>query len=124
MRGPLAWPPVPAIATRAQTFDDLVMDAAERLQPHWAAVYPTLEFAVEDVPAAAPAPWEANIVPLGRAFGPDTNHAPRVIIYRRPVETRVTTRRDLAELVADIVTEQVAALLGRPPEDIDPGYAG
>ena len=30
--------------------------------------------------------------------------------------------RDVAALVADIVTEQVAGLLGVSPEELDPGF--
>jgi hypothetical protein len=44
------------------------------------------------------------------------------VVYRRPVETRVSDPRDVAALVADIVTEQVAGLLGVPPEELDPGF--
>ena len=29
----MAWPPVPAMATRAEQFDELVLDAAARIEP-------------------------------------------------------------------------------------------
>jgi predicted Zn-dependent protease with MMP-like domain len=46
----------------------------------------------------------------------------RIVVYRRPVETRAHGGDELAELVQDVVTEQVADLLGRSPEEIDPDY--
>ena len=47
----------------------------------------------------------------------------RIVVYRRPVETRVSDPRDVAALVADIVTEQVAGLLGVSPEERTPASA-
>ncbi|MGH3661269.1 MAG: metallopeptidase family protein, partial [Micromonosporaceae bacterium] len=46
--------------------------------------------------------------------------APRIVVYRRPLEFRAANRDDLAELVHDVVVEQVANLLGMNPEEIDP----
>ena len=45
------------------------------------------------------------------------------MVYRRPVETRAVDDADLAALVHDVVVEQVAHLLARAPEDVDPGYS-
>jgi predicted Zn-dependent protease with MMP-like domain len=45
-----------------------------------------------------------------------------VVVYRRPVEARAIDDDDLADLVRDVVVEQVAHLLARTPEEIDPGY--
>ena len=72
--------------------------------------------------APRPAPWDHREVPLGRLFPATSARAARIVVYRRPVETRVTDRRDVAALVADIVTEQVAGLLGVSPEELDPGF--
>lgn len=121
VRGPLAWPPVPVMVSRAEEFDDLVMDAAERLEPHWSLIHPRLEFAVDDIPNPGAG---TDDIPLGRVFAAERDRPARVVIYRRPVESRAVGRREVAALVTDVVTEQVAALLGRAPEDIDPGYDG
>jgi hypothetical protein len=43
-------------------------------------------------------------------------------VYRRPVESRALDVADLGELVRDVVVEQVAHLLGKAPEDVDPEY--
>ena len=46
----------------------------------------------------------------------------RIVIYRRPIEARAHDQRELTALVQDVVVEQVAALLGMAPEDLDPRY--
>jgi predicted Zn-dependent protease with MMP-like domain len=43
-----------------------------------------------------------------------------VVIYRRPLESRALRPEDLADLIHDVVVEQVARLLGTSPEEIDP----
>ena len=122
LRGPLAWPPVPAMATRAEQFDELVLDAASRMEQRAGTALGDVEFAVEDVPPSDPAPWEASDVPLGRLFAAQGKMPARIVVYRRPVETRITDARELATLVNDVVVEQVASLLGVDPRDLDAGY--
>ncbi|WP_240675380.1 metallopeptidase family protein [Cellulomonas endophytica] len=122
LRGPLLPPTLPAYRTRAERFDDLVLDAVERLEERWSEQLDGAEFAVEDVPPSDPAPWEVGGVPLGRCFPADAGLPARVVVYRRPVEVRAEDPADLADLVHDVVVEQVAHLLDRPPEDIDPEY--
>ena len=78
------------------------------------------EFAVEEVPPQDPAPWEEQTPPLGRLLRGTPDRDPRVVVYRRPIEARAHDDADLAEIVREVVTEQVAALLGVPPHEIDP----
>ena len=63
-------------------------------------------------------------VPLARVLPPhreDGREVPaRIVVYRRPLEIRAHDRDDLADLVRDVVVDQVAVLLGRDPEEIDP----
>jgi len=113
---------LPAHRTRAEIFDDHVLTAVERLEQRWASQLEGTEFAVEEVPPSHPAPWEHDGVPLGRYFPPDAGLPARIVVYRRPVETRAVDEADLADLVRDVLVEQVAHLLARSPEDIDPGY--
>lgn len=124
MRGPLIPPGLPGYRTRAERFDDLVLDSVERLEDRWGAQLAGTEFAVEDVPPSSPAPWERTGVPLGRCFSADAGAPARVVVYRRPVETRAADEAELAELVRDVLVEQVAHLLGHPPEVVDPHYRG
>ncbi|GEL95151.1 metallopeptidase family protein [Cellulomonas composti] len=121
-RGPLLPDSMPAYRTRAQRFDDFVLDAVEHLERRWARQLGGTEFAVEDVPPSNPAPWEHGGVPLGRYFPADAGLAPRIVVYRRPVEARSLDVADLADLVRDVVVEQVAHMLGKDPQDVDPTY--
>ncbi len=110
--------------TRAEGFDELVINAATRLERAWGRPFPAFELGVEDVPPSDPAPWEHSEVPLGRFFASDVRQAARVVIYRRPIETRVDSAPELTLLVGDVVAEQIAALLGVEPSDLDPDYRG
>ena len=127
MRGPLAPPQVPLAVTRAESFDDLVRDSADRLERHWPQLA-GVEFAVQDVPLSDlpdgdPASGEdVEPVPLGRVVTAQDDHPDRVVIYRRPVEIRAKNREDRAWLVLEVVVEQVAELLGLAPESVDPRY--
>jgi len=126
---------VPLSQTRGERFDDLVLDAVEHLEERWGAQLEGVEFAVEDVPPVpADGVYDGDVladetaggaVPLGRllpagvdAAGAAT--APRVVVYRRPLEARAADRLDLSDLVHDVVVDQVARLLGLDPDEIDP----
>lgn len=122
LRGPLMPSSLPGYRSRAERFDDHVLSAVERLERRWSAQLEGTEFAVEDVPPSSPAPWEHGGVPLGRCFPADAGMPARIVVYRRPLETRAVDEGDLADLVRDVLVEQVAHLLARAPEDVDPGY--
>lgn len=124
LRGPLLPAHLPAYRTRAEYFDELVLATVERLERGWSKQLDGTEFAVEDVPPSDPAPWEDRGVPMGRYFPAADGLAPRIVVYRRPVETRALDREDMADLVRTIIVEQVAHMLARSPEEIDPGYPG
>ena len=110
------------MATRAAQFDELVLDAASRMELRAGKSLGDVEFAVEDVPPSDPAPWEHSDVPLGRLFAAQGPMPARIVVYRRPVETRSIDARELAALINDVVVEQVASLLGVDPRDLDAAY--
>ena len=120
LRGPLVPPHLPAWRTRAERFDELVVSTADDLARHWPQVG-SIQFAVEEVPPSDPAPWEHGVV-LGRGFAarPRAGLSSRIVIYRRPVASRAQGDNELTELVRRVVVEQVALMLGRSPEEIDP----
>ena len=134
LRGRLVPDGVPLARSRAERFDDLVLDAVEDLERRWERELAGVEFAVEDVPwVEHTSPEEvvldadvldddsvplARVLPAHRENGRDV--PPRIIVYRRPLEIRAHDRDDLADLVRDVVVDQVAVLLGRDPEEIDP----
>jgi predicted Zn-dependent protease with MMP-like domain len=135
LRGPLVPPGVPLAKSRAEQFDELVLDAVEHLEGRWESALAQVEFAVEDVPYIEhTSPDEvvygtdvvedgnvplARLIPAARdRLGDPT--PPRIVLYRRPLEARALDRLDLADLVHDVVVEQVANLLGLDPDEIDP----
>ena len=120
LRGPLVPPPLPAWRTRAERFDELVVAAADDLTRHCPQVG-SIQFAVEEVPPSDPAPWEHGVV-LGRGFAaqPRAGLPSRIVVYRRPVASRAREDAELAGLVRRVVVEQVALVLGRGPDEIDP----
>jgi predicted Zn-dependent protease with MMP-like domain len=150
----LAPPEIPLHRTRAERFDDLVLQAVARLEPRWEAQLAGIEFGVEEIPPAAVLAGQGRgPVPLARldpgsqrrpAGAGETpsrevltkpesgsgreasggQRPPRIVVYRRPLLARADGEDDLTELVFDVVVEEFAQLLGIDPEDVDPGYAG
>ena len=126
LRGVLAPPDVPLHRTRAEGFDDLVLQAVARLEPRWEAHLVGVEFAVEEIPpagdaATGPVPL-ARLEPGSAASADAVSRPPRIVVYRRPLMARADGDDDLGELVFEVVVEEFARLLGVNPEDIDPGY--
>jgi predicted Zn-dependent protease with MMP-like domain len=102
-------------------FDDFVLAAMQRLEILIPDQIKGVEFTVENVPVITVATGE---VPLGRLIPAEAGSPARVVVYRRPLEARAISRDDLHDLVFDVVIEQVAHLLGRRPEEVDPEYGG
>lgn len=122
LRGPLIPADLPGWRSRSARFDEQVLDTVEDVEQRLGRTLEGVEFAVEDVPSGTAAPWEDEAVPLGRLFGADDRHPARIVVYRRPIEARAAGRRERADLIHDVVVEQVAHLLGLTPEQVDPGY--
>lgn len=127
IRGHLAPVEVPLHRTRGEEFDDLVMDAVEELEEHWAAEIAGLEFAVEDVPPGPSPSFDPDIVvdrgvALGRLFrqGLADIDQPVIVVYRRPIEARAEDLDDRADLIFMVVVDLAAEYLGRDVDEIDP----
>ncbi|WP_133741868.1 metallopeptidase family protein [Actinorugispora endophytica] len=119
VRGPLTPPELPITRSRSQVFDDLVLDAVERLERVWARELANVEFLVEDVPRVPPGVTAEDGIPFSRLETARSGQA-RIIVYRRPVEIRTKEPEEMALLVYDTVVEEVANLLGLEPETVDP----
>lgn len=134
LRGPLAPAGSPLYRSRAERFDDLVLQAVAQLEPRWESELAQVEFAVEEVPSADTPPDgllpDGDPVPLARldpelaaARTPAQPARPaRIVLYRRPLLARADDEDELSELVLDVVIEEFARLLGLDPQVIDPGY--
>ena len=66
LRGVLTPPEVPLHRSRAERFDDLILQAVARLEPRWEAQLADVEFAVEEIPRANPLGAAPGEVPLSR----------------------------------------------------------
>jgi hypothetical protein len=119
LAGPLTPHGPPRRRSRRDHFDAVVLDVLGALEARWSDELGLVEFAVEETPVV-PEDWTAPTVPLGSLI-PGTGSDPtRVVLFRRPIEMRCETQGDLGALVYTVLVEQVAELLGRRPEDIDP----
>lgn len=126
LRGRLVPATVPLARTKAEIFDDLVLDTVETLERRFAKELAGVEFAVEDVPPELNV-YDSDVledgeVPLARLLPgrPGRQEVPpRIVLYRRPLEFRAMDREDLADLVHDVIIEQVANLLGIDPDELD-----
>jgi len=120
LRGPLAKDGTPLAMSRSHRFDEIVIGTVESLERRWRAQLANVEFAVEDVPSLDD--WERDWVPLARSFPAEGALPPRIVVFRRPIETRARALLALRVLVAEVVVEQIAELLGTEPEEVDPQY--
>jgi hypothetical protein len=125
LRTPLLPADVPAARTRAERFDQAVLEAVADLEERWPGRLDAIEFAVDEVPAlpvdGAELPSDEVVldggVPLTRFLPPgvDVRGRPtkaRIVVYRRPLEVRSSDAGDLGDLVAEVLGEQVSAVLG------------
>lgn len=127
-------PEVPRNKSRSQRFDDAVIDAFEPILERFDAELSSLDIAVDVVPRmrlnTGYRQWPEDVVadgqvPLGRlvAAGVDnkgTPTRPRIIVFRRPVESRASSAQDLQELLRMIIVRLVACYLNVTPDQIDP----
>lgn len=97
-----------------------MLAAVAEVEDTWRDRLGLVEYAVEDTPLL-PDDW-AGSVPLSALVRGHGATPTRMVLFRRPIEHRATTREELEALVLTIVVEQVAELLGIDAEDVDPRY--
>lgn len=103
------------------------MESAERLRERWGTKVDRISFEVAFVPDEASlrrAEAQGEAAPLGESVPGKRTRAPRVVLFRRPIETVAGSVEALPWLVHDVVVELVAELLMLPPEQVDPDYRG
>jgi predicted Zn-dependent protease with MMP-like domain len=134
VRGLLFPATLPAARSRSERFDAIVLDALEPIDERWHTELERLDIAVDEVPEITDCDpttvtWGSDVVedgkvPLARLVpaGVDRAGLPtraRIVLYRRPLETRAQDSGDLSELVHEVLVEQVASYLGVDPDIID-----
>ena len=112
---------VPARLTRAQRFDEIALAVMQDVESRLPERLDTVELAVEEIPVLPP-PGQTRDVPLAAWMRRTPRSAPRLVLFRRPIENRAATRSDLEALLLTIVVEQVAEHLGIPPSEVHPRY--
>jgi predicted Zn-dependent protease with MMP-like domain len=126
----------PASRTRAEKFDALVLEALEPIELRWGSELADLDLAVDEVPEVEETSpddvvWGQGVladvgVPLAQLVpaGVDPEGLPsraRIVIYRRPLEARARDGADLADLLHEVLVEQVAEYLNIEPDAVDGG---
>ncbi|MGH3824866.1 MAG: metallopeptidase family protein [Pseudonocardiaceae bacterium] len=134
VRGLLYPSTLPVARSRAERFDAIVLEALGPIDERWHAEIDRLDIAVDEVPEVtdcdpATVTWGSDVVedgniPLARLVpaGVDRAGLPtraRIVLYRRPLETRAQDGGDLSDLVHEVLVEQVANYLGLDPDAID-----
>ena len=125
MRGPGVVPARPgttALRTARQRFDQLVLDVVTPLDERWHRHLGLVEYAVEDAPML-PDDWGDETVPLSSLVRGKGQEPTRLVIFRRPIEHRSTSRDELEAMVHTVVVEQLAELLNLTPGQVDERYA-
>ncbi len=133
LRGPLVPRDLPAHRTRAQDFDEVVLDAFAEIDSLWHDKLSELDIAVDDVPGILPhdpdaVSWPAEVeadgpIPLARMVpvGIDrrgNRTRARLILFRRPLQRRAKTDADLLEEILAILVHQIADYLGVTEETL------
>lgn len=139
LRGLLYPTTTPAARTRAERFDALVLEALEPIEHRWGSELAELDVAVDEVPeveetAPDAVTWGTGVladagVPLAQLVpaGVDPDGLPsraRIVVYRRPLEARAKGGADLADLLHEVLVEQVAEYLNIEPDAVDGGGPG
>jgi predicted Zn-dependent protease with MMP-like domain len=136
MRGLMYPATTPAARTRAEKFDAMVLEALEPIELRWGSELADLDLVDGEVPEVEETSpdevvWGQGVladvgVPLAQLVpaGVDPEGLPsraRIVIYRRPLEARARDGADLADLLHEVLVEQVAEYLNIEPDAVDGG---
>lgn len=100
-------------------FADCVSDAVTQIQQACPQALAAMDIGIEDVPTIEPS-WAPYQVPLAAALTATPTTNGQVVVYRRPLERRASTRRGLRILVYRTIVEQLASVTGYSVDEIDP----
>jgi hypothetical protein len=120
--GPHSPDGVPATRSRRKRFDAIVVGIVADLESRWPAELSDVEFGVEEAPWVDD-DWRPEQVPLATLVYRTSRRPPRIVVYRLPIRTRSARAGGAAvepDLVRAAIVLQVAELLGRSPDEVDP----
>jgi hypothetical protein len=118
---PLAASGVPVRRSPAERFDHVAWRVMRAVVEPWTDRLGEVELAVEEVPVLPPE-WSDSTVPLSSYVEASGTRPPRLVLFRRPLEHRAEGATELEALLLTVIVEQLAEVLGLPPEDVLPGY--
>ncbi|QRV01867.1 metallopeptidase family protein [Arcanobacterium phocisimile] len=120
IRGPVVGTDSPAYRTRARKFDDILAWELDEFRKHLGHVLLRYDFAVLDVPATDPAPWEDG-VPLARflPFERPSKILGRIVFYRMPMTMAALAEEDPRTFIHNVMVSQIATALNASADDID-----
>lgn len=136
MRYPLLPQSVPAYTSRSDDFDAVALEAFTEIDSQWHERLIDLDVAVDEIPRMLPhdpesVQWPEEVtddgaVPLARLIpaGIDVHGHPtraRIVLFRRPLETRARRGADLLDLIHEVLVQQVATHLGIDEDTVDRG---
>ncbi|WP_299571828.1 metallopeptidase family protein [uncultured Williamsia sp.] len=135
LRSRLLPPDLPAANTRSESFDLIVLEAFAEIDARWHDQLGDLDLAVDEIPRMLPrdpetVQWPDEVtadgaIPLARLLpaGIDAQGRPskaRIVVFRKPLESRADSGDDLVDLVHEVLVHQVATHLGVDEDTIDP----
>lgn len=113
---------VPGDRSRRERFDAVVAGVVGELEKRWSAELAGVEFGVEEVPWVDD-DWQPERVPLATLVPGRSRRPTRIVVYRLPIRARLVREAipgGERDLVYAALVNQVAELLGRSPDEIDP----
>ena len=135
LRSRLLPPELPASNTRSESFDLVVLEAFAEIDARWHDQLGDLDLAVDEIPRVLPhdpetVQWPDEVtadgaIPLARLLpaGIDAHGRPskaRIVVFRKPLESRADSGADLVDLVHEVLVHQIATHLGVDEDTIDP----
>lgn len=126
LRGVLALPnpvtgapmPVRYRARPAEYFTTCIKESVARIAQTAPQALGGVDIGYEDVPTLNSAWYDR--APLAAAVSARPGHNAQIVLYRRPLEHRANSRRELASLVHRTIVEQLAAITGMDASELEP----
>ena len=115
-----AW--LPQYRTSAGIFDSMVLAQLRRLRNGWPDLVDAVQCTVEDVPPVNQPPWVPEQIRYSHFFPAKRDKAPRIVLYRRPLESMSRDHNDLQLLIREELVLCLSEMSGLHPEDLDPDY--
>jgi hypothetical protein len=121
LRGPLIPHSAPSHETGTELFERLLTEAVADLTIRLGSDLINIEILMEEIPNLRDLTLAQDSVPLGRV---EKGNPSKVVIYQRPIESRITNKIELDRKIRDVLAELIGLIIGLRPIDVDPNYFG